>query len=53
MRKWMGRMMLVAVGVWLGAVLLPSDWRVGMQRQALDATAGARERAALWASTLR
>jgi glyoxylase-like metal-dependent hydrolase (beta-lactamase superfamily II) len=47
----MGRMMLVAVGVWLGAVLLPSDWRVGMQRQALDATAGARERAALWAAS--
>jgi alkyl sulfatase BDS1-like metallo-beta-lactamase superfamily hydrolase len=44
-------MMLVAVGVWLGAVLLPSDWRVGMQRQALDATAGARERAALWAAS--
>ena len=51
MRKWMGRMMLVAVGIWLGAVLLPSDWRVGMQRQALDATAGARERAALWAAS--
>ena len=51
MRKWMGRMMLVAVGIWLGAVLLPSDWRVGVQRQALDATAGARERAALWAAS--
>ncbi len=41
----------MAFGIWLGAVLLPEDWQSGMQRQTLEANAGARERAALWAAS--
>ncbi len=51
MKQWIGRAMLVAFGVLLGAVLLPEDWRAGIQRQTQDTTAGARERAALWAAS--
>ena len=51
MKQWIVRAMLVVFGIWLGAVLLPGDWRAGMQRQALEVTAGARERAALWAAS--
>ena len=36
--------MLVAFGIWLGAVFLPEYWQAGIQRQTLEATAGARER---------
>jgi hypothetical protein len=41
MKQWIVRAMLVVFGIWLGAVLLPGDWRAGMQRQALEVTAGA------------
>ena len=51
MKQWIVRAMLVVLGIWLGAVLLPRDWRAGMQRQATEVTAGARERAALWAAS--
>ena len=51
MSKWMGRGMLVAIGVLLGALLMPSEWRADLQRQTADATTGARERAALWAAS--
>ena len=51
MKQWIGRAMLVAFGVLLGAVLLPEDWRAGIQRQTQDTTASARERAALWAAS--
>lgn len=50
MKQWIVRAMLLQLGIWLGAVLLPGDWRAGMQRQAIEVTAGARERAALWAA---
>ena len=51
MKQWMGRVMLVAIGILLGAVFTPSEWRAGVQRQTADITAGARERAALWAAS--
>ena len=51
MKQWIVRAMLVVLGICLGAVLLPGDWRAGMQRQAGEVTAGARERAALWAAS--
>lgn len=51
MKQWIGRVMLVAIGILLGAVLMPSEWRADVQRQTADATAGARERAALWAAS--
>ena len=51
MKQWIGRAMLVAFGVLLGAVLLPEDWRAGIQRQTQDTTASARERAALWVAS--
>lgn len=41
MKQWIVLAMLVVFGIWLGAVLLPGDWRAGMQRQALEVTAGA------------
>ena len=51
MKQGIVRAMLVVLGICLGAVLLPGDWRAGMQRQAGEVTAGARERAALWAAS--
>jgi glyoxylase-like metal-dependent hydrolase (beta-lactamase superfamily II) len=51
MKQWIVRAMLVVFGIWLGAVLLPGDWRAGVQRQTVEVTAGARERAALWAAS--
>ena len=42
MKQWIVRAMPVVFGIWLGAVLLPGDWRAGMQRQATEVTAGAR-----------
>jgi len=51
MKQWIVRAMLLAFGIWLGAVLVPEDWRAGMRRQTFEVTAGARERAALWAAS--
>lgn len=44
MRKWTGRVMLVAFGILLGAVFMPSEWQAGLQHQTDDATADAPER---------
>ena len=51
MKQWIVRAMLLAFGIWLGAVLVPEDWRAGMRRQTFEVTTGARERAALWAAS--
>ena len=51
MKQWIVRGALLALGVWVGAVLLPQDWQAGLQRQTATATTGARERAALWAAS--
>ena len=50
MKQWIVRAMLVVLGIWLGAVLLPGTGG-RIQRQAAEVTAGARERAALWAAS--
>ena len=48
MKQWILRVALLALGVWVGAVVLPQDWQAGLQRQTATAITGARERAALW-----
>ena len=53
MKQWIVRAMLVVLGIWLGAVLLPGDWRAGMQRQAAEVTAGAREPLPFWRQSER
>ena len=41
MKQWKVRAMLMVFGIWLGAVLLPVEWRAGMQRQTVEVTSGA------------
>ncbi len=48
MKQWILRLLLIAVGVGLGTVLVPADRQSAIQDQFIDASAGMRERSALW-----